>query len=121
MARDRKSAESAGRVAEKIALWYLRLKGYRLLAQRYKSPHGEIDLIMRKGETTAFVEVKARASIEAAIAAVTTHQSRRIAAAARSFMGHDRKAALQFCRFDIVAISPYHLPQHIENAFYGDE
>jgi putative endonuclease len=76
---------------------------------------------MRKGDTTAFVEVKARGSIDAAIAAVTPYQSKRIAAAARSFMGRDRKAARQFCRFDIVAVSPYHLPLHIENAFYGDD
>ena len=52
--------------------------------------------------------------------AVTPYQSQRIAAAARLFMGRDRKAALQFCRFDIVAVSPYHLPRHIVNAFEGD-
>jgi putative endonuclease len=121
MARDRKRAENAGRTAELVALWYLRLKGYRLLAHRYKSPHGEIDLVMRRGETTAFIEVKARATIDGAIASVTAYQAKRIAAAARSFMGQDRRAAMQFCRFDIVAISPYHLPRHIENAFYGDD
>lgn len=120
MARDRVRSEKGGRTAELIALWYLRLKGYRLLAHRYKSPMGEIDLIMRKGDTTAFIEVKARDTIDNAVIAVTAHQSKRIAAAARSFMGRDRKAALQFCRFDIVAVSPYHLPRHIENAFEGD-
>ena len=44
----------------------------------------------------------------------------RISAAARQFLAEDRKAALQSCRFDIVAVSPYHWPQHIENAFEGD-
>ena len=117
---DRRSAEQAGRFAELIALFYLRLKGYRLLAHRYKSPMGEIDLIMRKGDTTAFIEVKQRASTDAAILSVTAYQAKRISAAARSFMGRDGKAAMQFCRFDIVAISPYHWPKHIENAFYGD-
>ena len=121
MARDRRKAEDAGRTAELVALWYLRLKGYRLLAHRYKSPQGEIDLVMRKGDTTAFVEVKSRKTIDGAIAAVTPYQAKRIAAAARSFMGTDRRAAMQFCRFDIVAVSPYHLPRHIENAFYGDD
>jgi putative endonuclease len=120
MARDRIKSEGAGRTAELIVLWYLRLKGYRLLAHRYKSHAGEIDLIMRKGETTAFIEVKARNTIDNAVIAVTPYQSKRIAAAARVFMAKDRKAALQFCRFDIVAISPYHWPQHIENAFFGD-
>ena len=121
MTRDRKGAEWAGRTAERVALWYLRLKGYRLLAHRYKSAAGEIDLIMRKGDTTAFIEVKARASTDTAVEAVTPYQSKRIAAAARSFMGTDRKAAQQFCRFDIVAVSPYQWPRHIENAFYGDD
>ena len=102
------------------ALWFLRFKGYRLLAWRYKSPFGEIDLIMRKGDVTAFIEVKARATIDKAVASVTTYQSKRISAAARSWMGRDQTAARQTCRFDIVAISPYHWPHHIENAFYGD-
>lgn len=121
MARDRKKSETAGRMAEIMALWYLRLKGYRLLVHRYKSHAGEVDLIMRKGDTTAFIEVKNRATIDGAITSVTTYQSKRISAAARSFMGRDRKAHRQFCRFDIVAISPYHWPRHIENAFYGDD
>jgi putative endonuclease len=120
MTRDRRRAEAAGRAAEIAALWYLRLKGWRLLRQRYKCPAGEVDLVMRRGTTTAFIEVKARADLEGAIAAVTPRQARRIAAAARSFMAADGRAALQSCRFDIVAVSPYHWPRHIENAFDGD-
>lgn len=119
--RDRRVSERSGRAAEWVALWYLRFKGYRLLVHRYRTPQGEIDLIMRKGETTAFIEVKARKDSEAAIASVTPRQAKRIAAAAHSFMGKDRKAAMQACRFDIVAVSPYHWPRHIENAFYGDD
>lgn len=118
--KSRQRAERAGRRAEIAALWFLRLKGYRLVARRYKSPVGEVDLIMRKGGVTAFIEVKARATIDDAVIAVTTHQARRISAAARSFMGRDRKAALGACRFDIVAVCPYQWPRHIENAFYGD-
>lgn len=122
MARpDRQRAEQSGRIAEHVALIYLRLKGYRLLAHRYRSPAGEIDLVMRRGGVTAFIEVKSRTSIDSAVESVTAQQSKRIAAAARSFMGRDRAAAMQSCRFDIVAISPYHWPQHIENAFYGDQ
>lgn len=119
--RRRAKAERTGRLAELAALWSLRLKGYRLLAHRYKSPVGEIDLIMRRGGVTAFIEVKARSSSDAAIESVTPYQSKRIAAAARSWMGRDAKAARQFCRFDIVAVSPYHWPHHVENAFYGDD
>ncbi len=117
----RQAAERRGQVAEQVALWWLRCKGYRLLAHRYKSPMGEIDLIMRKGDVTAFIEVKQREGIDASVQSVTTYQSRRIAAAARSWMGRDRIAAGQACRFDIVAVSPYLWPRHIENAFYGDD
>ena len=120
MANDRRKAEEQGRTAELIALWSLRLRGWRLLAQRYKTHQGEVDLIMRRGGVTAFIEVKARASLEAAVQSVTPRQARRIAAAARQFMAEDRRAALQACRFDIVAVSPYHWPRHIENAFEGE-
>jgi putative endonuclease len=120
MARDRRKSEEDGRAAEHVALWFLRLKGWRLLARRYKTPVGEIDLIMRRGGTTAFIEVKARASLDGAVESVTPRQAKRIAAAARHFLTVDRRAALQACRFDIVAVSPYHWPRHIENAFEGD-
>ena len=121
MANDRQKSEKAGRSAELMALWSLRLKGWRLLVQRYKTHVGEVDLIMRRGEVTAFIEVKARSSLDSAISSVTPRQARRIAAAARQFMAEDRRAALQACRFDIVAVSPYHWPQHLENAFEGVE
>ena len=118
--RVRQQAEQSGRAAEYAALWFLRFKGYRLLCWRYRSPKGEVDLIMRRGDVTAFIEVKVRASINRAVESVTTYQSKRIAAAARSWMGRDPVAARQVCRFDIVALSPYHWPHHIENAFHGD-
>lgn len=117
----RETAERQGRWAELAALWSLRLKGYRLLARRYRSPQGEIDLIMRRGSVTAFIEVKTRRSTDEAIESVTAFQAGRIAAAARSWMGRDARAARGACRFDIVAISPYHWPRHVENAFYGDD
>ena len=58
----RQAAEIAGRRAETLAAWYLRLKGYRIIESRYKTPVGEIDLIARRWGTTVFVEVKARKS-----------------------------------------------------------
>ena len=78
---NRQRNEKRGHRAETAALILLRLKGYRLLARRFKSHHGEIDLIMRKGQTTAFIEVKARSTTDAAISSVTTYQSKRISAA----------------------------------------
>jgi putative endonuclease len=118
---DRRSAERRGHLAEFAALCFLRCKGYRLLARRYKSPVGEIDLIMRRGDVTAFIEVKQRIDLDASVLAVSNWQARRISAAARSWMGRDPIAASQACRFDIVAVSPYLLPRHIENAFEGDQ
>ena len=117
---NRQRNEKRGHRAETAALILLRLKGYRLLARRFKSHHGEIDLIMRKGQTTAFIEVKARGTTDAAISSVTTYQSKRISAAAGLWMLRDAKAAAGFCRFDIVAVNAYLWPTHVANAFSGD-
>ena len=119
--RDRWRAERLGRWAERIALMALTLKGYRLLKLRFKSGPGEIDLIMRRGEVTAFIEVKTRRSSDLAVEAVTDRQARRIAAAARIWMARDPLAAMGVCRFDIVTVSPYRWPKHIPNAFSADE
>jgi putative endonuclease len=120
MNRKRGKAEKRGHFAEFIALMYLRLKGYRLLAQRFKTPQGEVDLIMRRRDVTAFIEVKARSTRDQGVEAVTTTQSKRISAAARFWMARDKISNQNFCRFDIVVVSPYLLPHHIENAFPGD-
>ena len=119
MAHNRQEAEEKGRLAEIMALSLLRAKGYKLLARRYKSPSGEVDLIMRRGDVTAFIEVKARATHDEAVASVTTYQSRRIAAAASHWMTQDSLANNGPCRFDIVAVNSTLIPSHIENAFDG--
>jgi putative endonuclease len=115
--RDRRQAERKGRAAEIFAALALRLKGYRLLARRFKTPLGEVDLIMRKGEVTAFIEVKARADQTAALLAVSFEAQRRIALAADLWTRRDPRAGAGVCRFDIVAVAPYRWPRHIENAF----
>jgi len=119
--KTRQRNERRGRWAEGLAVAALRLKGYRLLARRFKSGPGEVDLIMRRGDVTAFIEVKVRSTADLAIEAVTDFQTRRIAAAARLWMAKDRKAALGICRFDIVAVSPYQWPKHIPNAFIVED
>ncbi len=112
----RRAAEAAGRSAEIVAILWLSCKGYRLLARRAKTPVGEIDLIVRRGRTVAFVEVKARASPAAALAAIHPAQRRRIERAARWFLSRRRLEGLD-CRFDVVAISPRQLPRHLANAW----
>lgn len=119
MARDRQGAEAKGRVAEVIAIALLSAKGYALLKRRYKSASGEIDLIMRRGEVTAFIEVKARASHDEAVESLSHTQARRIAAAALQYMTEDQIANDGTCRFDIVTVNSALIPTHIENAFDG--
>jgi len=117
--RDRKQAEAKGRVAEVIAIALLTAKGYALIRRRYKSPSGEVDLIMRKGDVTAFVEVKARVSHDVAVESVSPTQARRISQAASHWMAQDEVANSGTCRFDIVAVNSSLIPTHIENAFDG--
>lgn len=121
MRNKKQIAEQRGKRAEFVALWYLRLKGYRLLIHRFKVGAGEVDLIMRRGQTTIFVEVKARRSIDEAVIAITDSQAKRISSAARVWMARDEVAAQSFCRFDIVAVTPYLWPTHITNAFPGEK
>ncbi|MET5012204.1 YraN family protein, partial [Burkholderia pseudomallei] len=60
--RDRRQAEATGRRGERLAAWWLRLKGWTILDRRVRTPAGEVDLIARRGSLVAFVEVKTRKS-----------------------------------------------------------
>src|ERR1044072_5494531 len=79
---DRVAAFGLGLSAESRAAAYLIAKGYRILARRWKSPVGEIDIVARRRQLLVFVEVKARASLDAAAESVLPRQQQRIAAAA---------------------------------------
>jgi putative endonuclease len=108
----RLSAERRGRRAEALAAWFLRAKGYRLLARRFRTPVGEIDLVMRRGRTVVFVEVKQRPNEAEALDAVTARGRQRIARAAEYWMsGHPEAAGLDF-RFDVIVALPGRLPRH---------
>ena len=82
----RQRAESRGRKAETIAAWWLRLKGYRVLARDFRVPVGEIDLLVQRGQLLAAVEVKARRNHRQAAEAIGPRQRRRIARALRVFL-----------------------------------
>lgn len=113
MSRDRRAAERAGRRAEFFAEIFLRLKGYSILARRFRVKSGEIDLIALRGRRVAFVEVKARANRDDAVAAVTPHNRRRIEAAAAHFLRLRPGLAQCQMRYDILAIAGWrliHLP-----------
>ena len=106
-----------GRHAERIALLWLLCKGYRPLARRYAEAGGEIDLVMRRGDTVAFVEVKARATMAAALVAVDAGKRRRIRRAARSWLARNAWASTLTLRADTVLIVPGEWPRHVADAF----
>lgn len=111
-----KAAWQRGLVAETWAAWWLRLKGYRILETRYKTPVGEIDLVAKRGRLIAFVEVKARDTPGAAAQAITPKQQQRISRAAEIFLkDHPQTDA----RFDVVLIGRTGWPQHMENVWHG--
>ena len=99
------SRQSLGLLGEELACRELRRRGYAILARRYRSRFGEIDIVARDGETIVFVEVKARAGpgFGGAAAAVTPVKQRRVAAMAVDFLAR-RRLASQPCRFDVIAV-----------------
>lgn len=113
----RVAAFRTGLSAESRAAAWLMAKGYRILARRFLTPYGEIDLVARKRDLIAFVEVKARASLDDAAWAVTPRQQQRIIHAAQAWlMAHPEHAEFQM-RFDAVLIAPRSLPRHLLAAF----
>lgn len=116
----RRQAEARGRRAETLAAWFLRLKGYRVLARRYRTPAGEIDLIVRRGRTVAFVEVKQRPDEAQALEAVTPMARQRIARAAGLWVSRHPAATGLDLRFDVVLACPGRIPRHIPAVFDSD-
>lgn len=114
---DRIERYRKGHAAEKLAAWWLRLKGYRICARRYKTPHGEIDLVACRGRVVAFVEVKARASRDAGLLAISPQAQRRIQNAALHFMARHPALAGRDWRFDAVVVRSRCLPYHLSDAW----
>jgi putative endonuclease len=116
---ERRRRFAKGHRGEWLAAWALRLKGYRILAIRHRTKLGEIDLIARRGDTIAIVEVKARATLEAAMEAVGPAAQRRIEHAADLWLARQRDHARLSLRFDIVAVLPRRWPVHVKDAWRG--
>ena len=114
---ERRAAFRRGLSAETRAAVLLLVKGYRILARRWQSPVGEIDIVARRRRVLIFVEVKARARLDEAAEAVSERQRRRIAAAAKAWLaGHPEHASAEI-RFDAVLVVPRRWPRHIIAAF----
>lgn len=117
----RRLAEKRGRSAERLAEMWLRLKGYRILARRARTPLGEIDLVAAKGKTLlVFIEVKARDRLDPALEAVTPQLRQRLSDAARLWAGQRRDMDGRFWRFDVMAITPGRMPHHLRDAWRPD-
>ena len=113
----KRDAEAYGRFAETRCALGLRLKGYRILARRVRSHAGEIDIVARRGKTLAFVEVKARQSLDTAIESVTPRQRARIESAARLYLAHAPHLAALELRFDVMLVVGWRWPRHIMDAW----
>ena len=114
----RRAAEKRGRGAETLACWWLRLKGWRIVARRARCPGGEVDIVARRGRTLAFVEVKARNSAEAAGLSLDQYRLRRVAVAAERLTPRYGKGC-DTIRIDAMYIVPGRWPQHLPDVWTG--
>ena len=115
---NRQLAEARGRKAETIAAWWLRLRGWRILARRVRVPGGEVDLVARRGRVLAFVEVKQRATEEAAGWSLDEYRLRRVAVAAQRLTPRYARDGDDI-RIDALFIVPRRLPRHLPNVWHG--
>lgn len=114
---EKQAAFRLGISAESRACALLIAKGYRIAFRRWKTPAGEVDIVVRRGKNLVFVEVKARDNAEDAAYSVTERQKQRIIAGAEMWLAKNPHDAGCFIRFDVVLVTPGRIPQHIENAF----
>ncbi|MCC5978731.1 MAG: YraN family protein [Salinarimonas sp.] len=113
----RRRALLRGHLAEWLAMVFLMFKGYRPLARRFSAAGGEIDLIMRRGDTVIFVEVKARARLDLARAAIGGRKHRLFARAVRAWRARNPWSSGFTLRADAVYVTPASLPYHESDAF----
>ena len=116
----RARAESRGRRGETLAAWFLRFKGWRILARRVKLRGGEVDLIARRGSTVAFVEVKWRERAVDLDTAIDEHRLRRVAVAAEQLAARYARHG-EDIRIDVMLLAPGRWPHHLANVWMGRE
>jgi putative endonuclease len=112
----RQKAERAGRQGEFRAAMFLRLQGWQILAERVKTPQGEIDLIARRNGVVAFVEVKWRKRREDLDHAIDEYRLRRVAAAVEA-VAQEYVRDSEDMRIDVILLAPASIPRHITNAW----
>jgi putative endonuclease len=114
---ERQIAFALGLSAESRAAAMLVAKGYRIVARRWRSPVGEIDIVARRRKILVFVEVKARERLDDAAEAVIGRQQRRIIAAAEAWLATHPDDIDSDIRFDVMLVAPKSIPRHIMAAF----
>jgi putative endonuclease len=107
--------EQKGYLGEFIAVYLLRFKGYRILARRYKTVCGEIDIVAQKNDVIVFIEVKYRKNINKCYDAITAKQLRRIQRASGIFMNRRKNLGQNFIRYDVILVANWKLPVHVTN------
>jgi putative endonuclease len=120
MSRARREARTFGLRAETLASLWLRMKLFEIVARNFTVPGGEIDIVARRGDLIAFVEVKARPRLEIAQEAISAVKIARISRAARFWLARNRWAAGFSLRGDAVFIAPGRTPLHVADAFTLD-
>ena len=115
----RLKAYRRGNTSEWLAAAALIAKGFRIVARRYRTKLGEIDLIARRGDLVLIVEVKARKTLAQAMEAIAYASERRIEGAADLWLMRQRDHARLCLRFDLVAVLPWRWPVHVPDIFQG--
>lgn len=104
-------------MAEYVCALWLMAKGYRLLGFRLRTPQGEIDILARKGAVIVVVEVKQRATLEAALEAIGWRQREALRRAAVALASRSPALASLAVRLDLIALAPGRWPRHIRDAW----
>jgi putative endonuclease len=112
----RQIAEKSGREGERRAAFWLRAKGWQIVAERVKTPRGEIDLVAKRGGVVAFVEVKWRRRKADLDTAIDEYRLSRVAAAVEC-VAHEYATDGEDIRIDVILLAPGVLPRHIANAW----
>lgn len=112
-------AEKHGHRSEWFAALALRFKGWRIVARRFKTKTGEVDIIARKRDLVIMVEVKARPTLAQAMDAVSSTAQRRIEASGDVWLAAQPDFAKLSVRYDLIAVLPRRWPVHVERLFDG--
>ncbi len=113
---ERQARYRRGHISEYVAAALLTAKGYRILARRYQSPAGEVDLVAKRGKRLVFVEVKRRTSLEACEAAIGSTQRQRVRRAAECWLARHPRHRNCDITFDAVFLVAGRWPRHLPNS-----